>query len=440
MKNSLLLFIILCSLSVKAQNTFTVKQAVDYALLHEAKVQNARLEEEVSRQNVREIVGLGTPQINGTAEVSDFIEIPTSFIPGEFFGGEPGEYIGVQFGQQWIANAGLTATQLIFDGSYLVGLKASRTYQDLSRKQTRATQTETVVNVSKAYYSALVADSRLALIEANIDRLKSLFNETRILNENGFVEKLDVDRVELSYNNLLVEKDKILRLKDLSYALLKFQMGMDPRQEITLTDKLQDFPLQDVAIPDSVDFNKRPEYGVIETQRRLQELDLKRYNSAYYPSLAAFGSLSANASRNEFDFFDTGKKWYPTAIVGLRLTVPIWDGLQRNSRVQQSKLKLKQVENSITQVKQGFSLDLLNTKSNYQNSLASLETTKRNRDLAIEIARVSRIKYQNGVGSSLDLVTAETSLRESEANYFNTLYDAIISKIDLDKSTGNITF
>ncbi len=432
-------FFLLSVMIMQAQdsnNSFTLKQAVHYALTNQQNVKNALLDEKIAQRKVDELIGVGTPQITGSADFNKFIELPTSFIPGEFFGGKSGEYLGVKFGQPYTSSAGISASQLLFDGSYMVGLQATRTYRELSKKATAQTKTETAVNVSKAYYGALVSDARLEIIQANIDRVTKLYSDTKALNQNGLVEKIDVDRIELSLNNLKVEKEKITRFKDLSYALLKFQMGFDPHQLINLADKLDESVLQNVVMTDSVDANKRPEFALATIQRKLQELDLKRYKSTYYPSLIAFGSASYNASRNEFNFFDTQYKWYPTVVAGLKLSIPIWDGLQKQAKISQASLALEKVNNSISLLKNSFALEYESAKSNYENSLSSLKTVKKNQELAAEISRVSKIKYDNGVGSSLELVDAESSVKEADANYFNTLYDAIISIIELQKTLG----
>jgi outer membrane protein TolC len=440
MKKILTLCIFLQSVMIlqaqDSKNSFTLKQAVDYALTNQQNVKNALLDEKIAQRKVDELVGVGTPQITGDADFNKFIELPTQFVPAEFFGGKAGDFYGVKFGQPYTASAGISASQLLFDGSYLVGLQASRTYRELSKKATAQTKTETAVNVSKAYYGALVSDARLEIIEANIDRVTKLYSDTKALNQNGLVEKIDVDRIELSLNNLKVEKEKINRFKDLSYALLKFQMGFDPHQTITLSDKLDESVLQNVVIADSVDAAKRPEFALATVQRKLQELDLKRYKSTYYPSLVAFGSASYNASRNEFNIFDTQYKWYPTVVAGLKLSIPIWDGLQKQAKISQARLSLEKVDNSISMLKNSFALEYESVRSNYENNLSSLKTVKKNQELATEISRVSKIKYDNGVGSSLELVDAESSVKEADANYFNTLYDAIISKIDLEKTLG----
>jgi outer membrane protein TolC len=217
-------------------------------------------------------------------------------------------------------------------------------------------------------------------------------------------------------------------------------MGLSNSTKIELTDKLEDYDLTNVSLPDTADYNKRPDYAVLLSDRKLQALDLKRYKYAYYPSLVGYGSLSANASRDEFNIFSSSEPWYPTAIVGLKLSVPIWDGLQKNSRVQQSKLGLAKVDNSLNQYRNSIQLEYTSAQSTFKTKLASLEVTKQNRLLAVEIARVSKVKYDNGLGSSLELTDAESSLKEADANYLNTLYDTIVAKIELDRVLGNTIY
>jgi outer membrane protein len=178
----------------------------------------------------------------------------------------------------------------------------------------------------------------------------------------------------------------------------------------------------------------------MQAYHRLAELDLKRYRYAYLPTLSAFGSVSANASRNEFSVFNTSYKWFPTAIVGAQLNVPIWDGLQKRSRVQQSKLGLEKSTLQLTNFEQLATNDYAAARTSLENQLAVLETSKRNREIAGEIVRATKLKYDNGVGSSLEVVQAETSLKNAETEYFNALYQIIVQKLEVDRALGNITY
>lgn len=424
-----------------AGSGFTVQQAIEYALKNETNVKNAQIETQIAQAKINELIGVGLPQVKGSADINKFIEIPTSFVPGEFFGDEPGTYAPVQFGQNYSASAGLSASQLLFDGSYLVGLQASRTYADLSRKGLQQSKIDVAVNVSKAYYFVLVAEERFKQLESDIQRIAKLKSDTKALFDNGFVEKIDYDRVELNYNLLESARNQTKRVVENSYLLLKFQMGMDLKTPITLTEKIDDV-MPDIAVinTDSVQVSSRIEYSILETQHRLTELDVKKNQFSRLPSLVLFGNVSANASRNEFNIFNTDYKWYPTAIIGASLSVPIFGGFQKYAQTKQAKLAQLKVENAFYALEQGIKLEFNNAVTGLKNNIDNLETQKKNRELAREIARVSKIKYDQGVGSNLEVVDAETSLREAEANYYTALLETIISKIELDKASGTIKY
>lgn len=429
------------SAQTPAGSGFTVQQAIEYALKNETNVKNAQIETQIAQAKINELIGVGLPQVKGTADINKFIEIPTSFVPGEFFGGEPGTYAPVQFGQNYSASAGLSASQLLFDGSYLVGLQASRTYADLSRKGLQQSKIDVAVNVSKAYYFVLVAEERFKQLENDIQRIAKLKSDTKALFDNGFVEKIDYDRVELNYNLLESARNQTKRVVENSYLLLKFQMGMDLKTPISLTEKIDDV-MPDIAVinTDSVQVTSRIEYSILETQHRLTELDVKKNQFSRLPSLVLFGNVSANASRNEFNIFNTDYKWYPTAIIGASLSVPIFGGFTKYVQTKQARLAQLKVENAFYALEQGIKLEFNNAVTGLKNNIDNLETQKKNRELAREIARVSKIKYDQGVGSNLEVVDAETSLREAEANYYTALLETIISKIELDKASGTIKY
>lgn len=427
------------SLAQEQANKFSLQQAVEFALKNQAAMKNALNDEEIARKKVNEIIGAGMPQVKGVFDFKDWLELPASFIPGEFFGQQAGTFIPVKFGTQYNATASLEGSQLIFDGSYLVGLQASRTYLDLTKKASVQSKIETTVQVSKAYYNVLVNRERMELLNANVTRVKKLHDDTKAFYDNGFVEKLDFDRIVVAYNNIAAEKEKTEKLIALGELLLKFQMGMDINTPVELTDKLEDIKIGDVmAQAEKTDATARVEYGILQTQKRLYELDLKRNRFQFLPSVAGYAALSANAQRSEFDIFDTDKKWYSAGLLGLTVSLPIIDGFQRNARIQQSKLTLMKMDNSISQLKQGITLEVASAKTKLVNSNTSLETQRKNRELAEEIVRVSKIKYDQGVGSSLEVIDAETSLREAETNYYNAMFDALVAKLELDTALGNI--
>jgi outer membrane protein TolC len=416
----------------------SLQQCIDYALANQVNIRNARLDEEISMRHTQEVTGLALPQIDASLDVTDFLKLPTSLIPAEFFGGEPGTFAAVQFGTQWNATASLQASQLVLDGRYFLGLKAARALADLSSLDVHRNEIETVEAVMKAYLSSLIAERRLQQLDVNITRFKKLFEDTKALYQAGFVEKLDVDRITVNYNNLITEKGNVERLTALSSLVLKFQMGMDVNRGIFLTDSIGEdnfeAVLQNSGTPD---LNNRVEYQQLLTGKSLAQMDVQQYNIGYLPSLYAFGSLSYQAQREEFNFFNNGR-WYSTGLIGLKLSLPIFDGLQKARQVQQARLSLQKSENNIENFRNAMNLQVSSAEANMQNAISRLTSQKSNLDLAKEVVDISRKKFELGAGSSLEVTDAEGSLKDAETNYLSALYDAWIARIDLQKAFGSL--
>lgn len=415
---------------------FNLEQCINYAYEHQTTMLNAAIDQKIADAKVKETIGIGLPQISATADLKDFLKVPTSLLPGEFFN-QPGTYVPVKFGVKYNSSLGATINQLIFDGSYLVGLQASKTYKELSQKAFNRTQIETNVAVTKAYYMVLVSNKQLDLLNANVSQLKQQLDQTTALFDNGFAEKIDADRLRVIYNNLLTEKQNIERSLGVGITTLKFQMGMPVTDRLVLSGSIEDIKLDKTAFnKDSTAYANRIEYSLAQTAIKLNQLDLKRYKSQYLPSLSAFGSGSYNYQNDNFkDLYDQS---FPTVLVGLQLNVPIFSGGQRYQRVKQAEFAVKKSQNELFQAKNAINLDIENSITNYTNSINSLESQQSNLNLANEVLRVTKIKYEQGVGSSIEVTQAQTALKEAENNYINALYNALVSKVDTEKATGLI--
>lgn len=438
-----LIFCLFTGLSAKAQLTdtvahFSLQEAIDYAQYHSNSILNARLDQDIAGNTVRQTIGIGLPHVSGNANFSDFIKVPTNLLPGEFFG-KPGTQIPVQFGVKYQSSAGLELNQLLFDGTYIVGLQASRTYKELSSKNLKRSRIETAVAVSKAYYSVLVSNEQLSLLDANLIRLKKSLNDTEALFKNGFVEKIDVDRLTVLNNNLETERENVIRLLALNVNLLKFQMGMSIQSKLTLKDSIAGLQVeQALAGADTSAYQNRIEYSLLETQKKLNELDLKRYKSQFLPSLSAFGNTSQSLQSNSFT--ELFNRSFPTTVIGVRLSVPIISGGIKLYQVRNAKLEILKTQNNLINLRNGINLEIDQAQTTYQNGLKSLENQKRNMELAQEVLRVTKIKYEQGVGSSIEVTTAETSMKESQNNYINALYELLINKVNMDRASGKIIY
>lgn len=418
--------------------SFSLQEAINYAQQHQVNILNAQIDEQMAKNTVKKTIGIGLPQVSANANFQDFIKVATSLLPGEFFN-QPGTFIPVKFGVKYNSSASLEVNQLLFDGSYLVGLKASRTYKELSVKTTSRTRIETAIAVTKAYYSVLVNAERLSLVDANLQSLTKSLSDAEAMFKNGFAEKIDADRLSVLRNNLLTEKENVIQLLALNLNLLKFQMGMTVNSNLILTDKIKDIGLDNVqAVIDTTTYKRRIEYSLLETQKKLNELDVKRYKSLFLPSLSAFGSTSAQYQNDKFsDLYDTR---FPTTVIGLRLSIPIYSGGQKLYDLRNAKLTALKTQNQMYDLQNAITLEVSQAQIQFLNGQRSLENQKRNMELAQEVLRVTKIKYEQGVGTNLEVTTAETSLKEAQNNYINALYDMLINKVDLDKALGNIKY
>ncbi len=419
---------------------FSLKEAVAYALANNVNCLNAEIDASIAKAKKNEVIGAGLPQISGSFDTKDFVQLPTSLLPAQVFGGAPGTFIPVKFGTQYNTTAGISASQGIFNTEFIGALHSTKVVMELSEKNFQRTRIETTVIVSKAYYTVLVNRQRLKLLYANLERIKKLSDDTKIMNENGVVEKIDVDRVTVAYNNLLSEKEKIERMVTLTENLLKFQMGLGQQTPIVLSDSLNmdDMPNAALSVTDKMNYASRIEYSMMTSQKQLNELDLKKNNMAYLPNFFLYGSASAQAMRSKFDIYDTKQKWYPFGIVGATITVPIFDGFQKHYRIQQSKLNLVKTMNTMNNLENAIDMEVASAKTSYQNALSSLAIQKENIKLAQGVYDVTKKKYDAGVGSNLEVMTAETSQKEAQTNFYNALYDYYIAKIDYEKATGVI--
>jgi len=427
----------------KQSGNFTLADCINYAYQHQDSVLNAGLDIKSADYKIKETIGTGLPQVNGSVTFQDFLKPPATVGPNFFV--TPidlnAPLIQFPFGAVKYNNTySLTASQLLFSGTFLVGLQAVKTFKELSQRSLVRTRIQTGVNVTKAYYQVLVSNEQIKLLDANISQLKQQLDQTTQQNKQGFVEKIDVDRLSVQYNTLTTNRENIVRSLVLNYEMLKFQMGMPIQQEITLVDKLDDVKLdQQVSAISGVDtsvYHNRIEYNLLETNVKLNQLDVKSKKAAYLPTVNMNAGFGEVFQENQFKYLYN--HMYPNSYIGLSINVPIFNGNQRTNQLRQSEINVQKAKNDLDNVKNGLSLEASAARITFYNSIQSLNTQKRNRELAQEVLRVSNIKYQQGVGSSIEVTQAQTELEVADNQYIQALYNALISKVDLDKAYGQI--
>ena len=430
--------------NTKAQESnsanYSLQQSIDYAIKNSPNYLNSELDLKNAEYRRKEITGLGLPQVSGSIDLKDYLDLPTSLLPGQFFGAPAGTYVPVKFGTKFNSTAGISASQLIFSSDYIFGLKASTEFINLSKISVTRSKADLVSQVSKAYYTVIINRDRIKLLEANVVRLKKILDDTKAFNKQGFAELIDVERLEVQYNNIITEKDKTVRLIGLSETVLKFQMGYKLSDPITLSDSLNiNTDTFEELSSSKIDITKRPDYQLLKAQQSLLDIDVKRLKWGYMPTLAAYGAYQYNAQRAKFDFLDTEQQWFKIALIGATLNLTIFDGFQRHNKIQQAKISSLKNLNTIKTIEQAGELEATVASISYNNAYSSVLVQKKNMILGQHVYDVAQKKYQGGVGTTLEIVNAETSLKEAQTNYYNAVYDMLIAKIDYQKAIGTLT-
>lgn len=421
-------------------NAFSVEQAVAYAKQNSVQVKNALLDYKIQQQTNREITAQALPQINGTGNFQDYLDIPTSLLPAEVFGGPSGTFIPVKFGTKYTATGGIDASQILFDGQVFVGLQARKTSLDLANKQTEVTAEMIDVNVRKIYYQLVVGRQQMTSIDANIERFTKLLNDTREIYKQGFAERLDVDKVSVQLNNLQTEKIKQQSQLNAGNAGLKYLMNMPQKDSLVLTDSITEDKLKENVLADDYKYEDRKDYQLLQLSKKLNEFNVKRYKLSYIPTLSAFANYSKNAQRQKFDFFKGGdnRQWFTTSYIGLRLSVPIFDGFAKSAKIRGAKLQVEKINNNISQLKESIDNDVVQARDRMTAALVTIDNQKKNTELAEKVYNATKLKYEQGLGTNQEIYTAQTELKTAQNNYYSALYDAIIAKIDFLKATGKL--
>lgn len=416
---------------------FSLQEAQQYALENSFKAKNAQLDASINKKRALEIITEGLPKMDVGIVYKNNFELPVSIVLPNSELNPTGELLEIEFGTQHNLNADFLLTQLIVDGRYFIGLKANKTLVAMSREQINMTEADLINEVAKAYYAALVARENTTLIDSNMLTLRKLLYETKELYENGFADELSVDRLDLSLSNLISQqKNTALQLK-ISQDVLKYQMGLSLDQSIELTDKLDRLIAEVQEEPDAIfDYANRPEYKLLDLQSNMRGYDASRIAASYAPSLSAFFGYGYNAQRGTFNLFDFSQPWYNVGYVGIELKVPIFDSFKSASIYQQKKLEQQKLQNQRDEFAQQANLEVKRAEANYYNAIEEFANQKKNLALAKKIYNTVQLMYREGIGSSLELADAETSLTATQSSYINSLYNLLVTKSELEKALG----
>ncbi|MFZ9387546.1 MAG: TolC family protein [Chitinophagaceae bacterium] len=443
----------------KIRHEFSIRQAVDYALKNNVNVKNALLQVKIQEQQNRNFTSAAYPHINASIGTTYNPAVATQVLPNFISpatyqvlidegvkdgNGNPIQrpadfgFIAAQFGTRFSASAGVSLTQILFDGQVFVGLMARGAAMDLARKSADVTEEGIRVNIMKIYYQLVVSKTQTELLDANIALVEKNLRDTRIIYESGFREKLDVDKETVRLSNLQTEKQKLLNQISNGYFALKMLMGMPIADELVLTDKITDEQVRDGVLDAGVyTYDDRKEFQQATITRKLLDYNVRRFKLSQIPTISLTANYAKNAQRNKWNFFGRGD-WFNVATVNFGISIPIFNGFFTRSRIQEAKLELEKVDNQLESIKLWIDKDVEAAKNNYRNAVATMDFQRKNMELAEKIYQQTKKKYEVGTGSQIEIVAAQTEMKAAQTNYITALYDAIIAKVDFLKATGKL--
>lgn len=435
--------LLILPMGISAQIKFSLKEAREYALEHSYSIKDKLLEFEKARKTITETAALGLPQITAEARHQYNAQIPQTPLPAILLPNPPEgvDFVLVEFGVPHQSIYGLQASQLIFDGSYIVALMATRVFKELARNDINISRVDVIDNITRSYGSVVMTKELIRILEDNLEVLQKIYNDNRKLYDEGFIEEQDVDQLDILVNTVSNQLDNTRRQLDVAMLLLKLQMGISLDENIELTDGLEAFETIDAnayeLLSKPYDLLQDYEYKGILLQEQAARLQLKRYQMSYLPSITAFASHQQNAFGSEFKMFDFNQYWVPVTIFGAGVSWNIFTGFDRYAKTSKARLDLWRVQNAKKQVEDSKAVEYNRTKNEFEFALSNLRVRRKNLSTAFRVREKTLIKYREGVAGSFDLTQAENQLIDAQSTYVQAMTLLVNAYSSLNKILGN---
>ncbi|WP_047246694.1 TolC family protein [Maribacter thermophilus] len=416
-------------------NSFTLDEAIAYALANNYSAINADRDLIDAQKQKWETIAAGLPQINGEISYQNQLKQPVTVIPAEIFGGEPGTYVDVVFSQPQSATATATLTQQIFDGSYIVGVQATKAFLSYSANNKEKTALEVRKSVVESYGNVLLAKESVAILNKNKETLEKNLYETSKLFENGLADEESVEQLQITLSSVESQLKNALRLEKITLQMLNVVMGLDLDNPTQLKENLEDLTEKkiDFALLET-DFKieNNVDYKLALNQNEQRFFEWKLAKSRALPTLNAFVNYGSSAYSDTFSFLNGEQQWYNSSILGFNLNIPIFSSLKRSASTQRAKIALEKAKTQLTEAEQQIKLQLENARSNYVLAIEEYQTSKNNLALAERIERKNQIKYTEGIATSFELRQAQIQLYTAQQEYLQDMVEVINKKTELE--------
>jgi len=428
------------SFSQERPNSFSLQEAITYALEYNYSVINADREILDAQKQKWEVIATGLPQIDGNLSYQNQLKQPVTLIPGEIIGGEPGSFLPVIFGQQNQVNATATLRQQIFDGSYIVGVQATEAFLRYSQNNKEKTDQEIRKAVIEAYGNVLLAQETVAILENNKETLEKNLLETEKLFENGLGDEESVEQLQITLSSIISALKNAIRFEDITLQMLNLIMGVPIENQTELKENLDDLVLKQIdfdLLESEFLMENNVDYKLVANLNEQRYYELKLAKSKALPSLNAFVNYGTTAFSNTFTFFENEQQWYGSSVLGFDLKIPIFSSLNRSATTQRAKIAYDQAKTQLTETEEQIRLQLERAKSDYIFSIEDYETTKSNLNLAERIEKKNQTKYFEGLATSFELRQAQIQLYTAQQDYLESMVEVINRKTELETVLNN---
>ncbi len=415
----------------------SLDEAINFAIENSYNTKASKNDIKSATEKVWETTTIGLPQINGAIDYQNNLKQQVSLLPAEITGGPAGTFTPVIFGTKQNIGASITLKQLLFDGSYLVGLQASRTYLKISKQANEKTELLTREAVINAYGNVLVSENSISILEKNLKIIKKNLSDVKKIYENGLNEQEDIEQLEITLGNLNSQLNSVKRMKGIAYKMLNLSIGNPIETELTLTDTLDSLVKNNISldvVSEEFSISNHVDFKIAENDRESKRLLLKLEKSKALPTLSAFVNYGTQGYSETFSFLKNEQEWFKSSLLGVSLNIPIFSSLGRSSKTKQATIALENADIKLKETKQRLSLMAEKARNDYQLSIENYSTTKKNVGLAERIENKQRIKFFEGLSSSFDLLQAQNQLYSQQQNYIQSMLDVIAKKATLENA------
>ena len=447
MKNKLILaFSLLCFVTMFSQEnsqSFTLQEAIDYALEHNRTAKNAGRDIEAAKKQKWETIATGLPQIDGSIDYKNSIKQQVQVIPASAFGGPADEVNAVEFGLDQSVNASATLSQLIFDGSYLIGLQSAKVFLEISKNAKTKTDLEVRKAVINAYGNVLLAEESVNVLQKNKATLQKNLDETTKIYENGLAEEESVEQLQITLSGIASSLSKTIRLKKLAYQMLNMNLGLDINNNTLLKDNLETLTAKNIdlgLVSQPFEIDNTIDYLIAANDKTSKELLVKLEQSRALPTINTFLTGGYVSFSNDFDFLKSGQKYYGFGIFGASIKVPIFSSGLKSARTQRAKIDLEKSKDDLTETEQRLKLQIASAKSDYQFAIEDYNNKKENLNLAERIEKKNQTKFFEGITSSFELRQAQIQLYSAQQEFLQSMLDVINNKAALETISNSINY